>query len=76
MSEATKDSPAMTDELIWREGPRIRSRVGGGYNDIVPDESLAAHAANPELHEVDRAFAAATLAIRRYERAVRARRQR
>jgi lysozyme family protein len=59
----------MSRNGIWREGGRIRATDGMGYHDRVPDETLAEWAADVTLSEYDRAFAAAVLAIRRFERA-------
>lgn len=59
----------MSEQTIWREGGRIRDVDGMGYSDHVPDAHLIEYAADETLHEYDRAFAAAVLAIRRFERA-------
>ena len=53
---------------IWREGDRIVSHLCGGFWDRVTDEDLTKYADNESSHPLDRAFAAATLAIRRFER--------
>lgn len=54
---------------IWREGDRIRASSGMGYHDRVPDERLQEYADDEGSAEYDRAFAAAVLAVRRFERA-------
>lgn len=53
---------------IWRDGNRLASAECGGFIDTVPDENLAGYAADAALHPLDRAFAAAVLAIREFER--------
>lgn len=57
------------EDTVWRDGYRIASRHHGGFWDRVPDESLERYAADPKSHAEDRLFAAAALAIRRFERA-------
>ena len=53
---------------IWRDRDRLVSHECGGFVDWVEDEQLEGYAADPSSHELDRAFAAAVLAIRRFER--------
>lgn len=57
----------MSETAIWRDGNRLVSRECGGFVDTVPAEKLEECAANEASHELDRAFAAAVLAIRRFE---------
>jgi hypothetical protein len=64
----SKTSEAPTHPEIWREGDRVVSDLCGGFWDLVPDTDLERYAADESSHALDRAFAAATLAIRRYER--------
>lgn len=52
---------------IWRDGDRIVTDLCGGFWDRVPNVNLEQYAANEDSHPLDRAFAAATLAIRQYE---------
>lgn len=56
---------------IWREGEHIKTNLCGGFWDHVPDENLEQYAADESGHDLNRAFAAATLAIRRFERLAR-----
>lgn len=68
--ERTYSSPELTQtQHVWREGDRIRARDGMGYGDAVPDSHLEGYAGDPGLHPYDRTFAAAVLAIRKFERA-------
>lgn len=53
---------------IWRDGDRIVSHLCGGFWDRVTDDNLAKYADDETSHPLDRAFASATLAIRRFER--------
>lgn len=53
---------------IWRDGDRLVSNACGGFWDKVPDERLETYASDEGLAPLDRAFAAAVLAIRRFER--------
>ena len=57
-----------TGPEVWRDGDHVKSHMCGGFWDRVPDENLERYAADESSHALDRAFAAATLAIRRFER--------
>lgn len=58
----------MSETAIWREGDRLVSAECGGFIDTVPDENLERYATDEMSHPLDRAFAAAVLSIRKFER--------
>ena len=62
----------MSDNVIWRDENRLVSAECGGFVDTVPESDLERYAADESADEIDRAFAAATLAVRRLERATHA----
>lgn len=55
-------------DSIWRDDDRLVSAECGGFVDTVPDDNLERYAADESLADLDRAFAAAALAVRRFER--------
>lgn len=61
-------NPGGGTQTIWREGDRLRATDGSGFADRVPDANLEKYAADETSHPYDRNFAAAVLAIRRFER--------
>lgn len=61
-----------TEIAIWRDGDRLVSAQCGGYVDTVPDANLERYAQDYTLDPLDRAFAEAVLAVRRFERAASA----
>jgi hypothetical protein len=58
----------VTETAIWRDGDRLVSHECGGFIDTVPDANLERYAADEASHPLDRAFAAAVLSIRKFER--------
>jgi hypothetical protein len=62
----------MSGKTIWREGNRIRETGGSGYGDIVTDDEIRGHLADPSKGvrwQGYEEFAQAVLAIRAFERA-------